>query len=162
MTDAQFEKALTTLRELPFREDVEAALQDLYKNAAPAQRVSLRHACKQDNLCGSKPWRNPADYDRSDLTREQRMRQRLLAMSIQDGGKDYRDDLMSIAYCYHNLTLLGVDADGELEELATMSAPNFANLLLNFVRRIPQEKSMKSFGLKMKHTPQGPTAEFSP
>src|SRR5213075_163067 len=59
MTDAQFEKALTTLRELPFREDVEAALQDLYKNAAPAQRVSLRHACKQDNLCGSKPWRNP-------------------------------------------------------------------------------------------------------
>src|SRR5271157_3378465 len=101
MTDAEFQEALSSLRQLPFREDFEAALFDLYRTATPTQRDKLRDGYKADKLGGSTTWRNPADYFRSDLTREQRMRQGLIARSLMDGTGDFRDDLISIAYCYH-------------------------------------------------------------
>lgn len=107
-----------------------------------------------------KPWRNPTDYDRSDLTRRQKMTQQLMAMSIRDGGRDYRDDLMSIAYCYHNLLLLGDDADSMLQEVAEMSAPGFGKLLRGFVARSPESKSAEKFGLKIEQRPDGPAAYF--
>lgn|GEM_PF-6800661 len=107
-----------------------------------------------------KPWRNPSDYDRSDLTRRQRMREQLIAMSIRDGGADYRDDLMSIAYCYHNLLLLGDDADAFLLKVAEMSATKFANLLRGFVERSPESKSPHKFGLKIEQRQDGPAAYF--
>jgi len=101
MTDEDFHNAIASLRAFPFREDFEAGIYDLYKNANSSQRFELRRAWNADTLGGSKTWRNPADFSRSDLTREQRVRQSLIAMSIRNGGDDYRDDLMSIAYCYH-------------------------------------------------------------
>jgi len=162
MDDKEFETAVSSLRDIPFREDFEAALYELYKASSTKQRTDLRARYRSDNLNGSKTWRNPADYDRSDLTREQKMRQVLICMSIQDGGRDYRDDLRSIAYCYHNLALLGVDADAVVEELAGMSGPRFAELVFGFVRRAPAEKSAAKFGLKIEQTPSGPVAECSP
>lgn len=157
MTDGQFHKALASLRDLPFREDYQAALFDLYTASNSAQRVELRAASQAGAIDSSKKaWRNPTDYTRSDLTREQRMRQRLLGMSIHDGGDDYRDDLMSIAHCYHNLAVLGVDADAVLEEVAELSGPKFAGLVREFVRRSPQAKSAEVWCLKIVETPDGP------
>jgi hypothetical protein len=161
MMDEEFHTAIASLRALPFREDFEAGLYDLYKIVNSSQRFELRLAWKANTLGGPKTWRNPVDFERSDLTREQRMRQSLIRMSIQNGGRDFRDDLMSIAYCYHNLILLSVDADAELEELAKISAPNFAHLLRGWVRRSPVDKSPESFKLKIEQTPDGPVADFT-
>jgi hypothetical protein len=61
----------------------------------------------------------------------------------------------------HNLSLLGIDADAELEELAKISAPKFADLLRGFVRRSPVEKSLEAFKLKVEQTPDGPVADFT-
>jgi hypothetical protein len=162
MMDDAFETARLALRELLFREDFERALCELYRRASPAQRATLRDAYRAGGLGEPRTWRNPTDYERGDLTREQRMRQTLIFMSIEDGGPDYRDDLMAIAYCYHNLALLGLNADAELRELADMSAPAFASLVRGFVERHPEEKSAKSFGLRFTTTPEGRIAEFAP
>jgi hypothetical protein len=82
-------------------------------------------------------------------------------MSISNGGRDYRDDLMSIAYCYHNLAFLGVDADAVLERIAEISAPKFRELVREFSRRSPQEKSLKAWHLEVEHTPDGPVVDFT-
>jgi hypothetical protein len=161
MTDAEFQKRVSSPAALFFREDFQTALYDLYKAATPEHRDVLRQEHRAGNLRGPTTWRNPADYERSDLTREQHIRERLIAMSIDGAGHDYRDDLMAIAHCYHNLAVLGVDADTVLEELAMLSDEDFARLILNFVRRSPDGKSMKAFGLELVQTPNGPIADFS-
>jgi hypothetical protein len=123
-------------------------------------RETIRQQFKSGQIQPPKEWRNPADYDRSDLTREQRMRHRLIADSIADGGADYRDDLMEIAYCYHNLSLLGIDADKVFVELAHKSAPAFAKLLVGFIERSPADKSMDAWRLEIRHTNDRPAAVF--
>lgn len=160
MTDAEFQSRLSSIEALPFREEFKTALYDLYSSATPSQRALVRERHQAGVLESQKPWRSPTDYDRADLTPHQRMREQLIAMSIRDGGADYRDDLMSIAYCYHNLLLLGDDADVFLLEVAEMSGPRFANLLRGFVERSPESKSPEKFGLKIEQRPDGPAAYF--
>jgi len=160
MTYAEFQSRLSSIEALPFREEFKTALYDLYSSATPSQRAVVRQRHQAGAIESQKPWRNPSDYDRSDLTRRQRMREQLIAMSVCDGGPDYRDDLMSIAYCYHNLLLLGDDADAVLREVAEMSGPRFANLLRGFVERSPESKSPEKFGIKVEQRPDGPVAYF--
>lgn len=160
MTDAEFQNRLSSIESLPFREDFRSALYDLYSNAMASQRATIRERHQAGIIESQKPWRNPTDFGRSDLTRRQRIWQHLIAMSIRDGGPDYRDDLMSIAYCYHNLLLLGEDADSVLLEVAEMSAPGFADLLRGFVERSPELKSLEAFALKIEQGPDGPVASF--
>jgi len=161
MNDEAFQKAIGSLRSIPFREDFLSALCDLYTFATQSERAQLRAGYQSDGLGGTKTWRTPTDYERSDLTREQRLQQRLVLMSIIDGGDDYRDDLMAIAHCYHNLAIRGLDADIVLRWIAAMSAPKFANLVLNFVNRPPKAKSAKAFGLFIVQTPDGPIADYA-
>ena len=145
---------------LPFREEFKTALYDLYLSATPSQRAVVRQRHQAGAIESQKPWRNPSDYDRSDLTRRQRVREQLIAMSIRDGGADYRDDLMSIAYCYHNLLLLGDDADAVLLEVAEISGPGFTELLREFVTRTPESKSQEAFALRIERRPDGPAVCF--
>lgn len=160
MTDAEFQSRLSSIEALPFREEFKTALYDLYSSATLSQRALVRQRHQAGVIESQKTWRNPTDYNRSDLTRRQRMWEQLIAMSIRDGGADYRDDLMSIAYCYHNLLVFGDDADAVLREVAEMSAPRFANLLRGFVERSPESKSPEKFGLKVEQRPDGPAAYF--
>jgi hypothetical protein len=161
MPESEFVKRIAALASIPFREDFETALYDLYQAATPAQRAAIRQAEKTGRWQPSKPWRNPADYERLDLTREQRMRQHLIAMSIRDGGKDYRDDFLSIGYCYFNLAVLGVDADGVLDELAKMSAPKFAELVRRFGHHALDERTLKGWGMEIVQKPGGPVVEIT-
>ena len=162
MNDEAFQQTVASLRNTPFREDFLSALCDLYTSASQSQRAQIRSGFQADGLCGTTAWRNPTDYERSDLIREQRMRQRLVLLSIQDGGDDYRDDFIAIAHCYHNLAVRGVDADVVLRETAAMSAPKFASVVLNFVNRPPKGKSAEAFGLYIIQTPDGPIADYAP
>lgn len=160
MTEFEFQAQLTILNGLSFREDFEAALCELYLAANPTQRDTLRVTTKSSDLQLSKPWKNPTDYDRSDLTREQFLRQSLILLSIADGTGAYRDDLLSIAYCYHNLLLIGVDAEAFLNEIADISGPAFGNWVLNFVNRSSEGKSLQQWGLKIVSTSSGLVASF--
>ncbi len=160
MTDAEFQFRLSSIETLQFREDFKSALYDLYSSATLSQRAVVRERHQAGVLESQKPWRNPTDYDRFDLPRPQRVREQLIAMSIRDGGADYRDDLMSIAYCYHNLLFLGDNADAGLREVAEMSAPRFGKLVRGFVTRSPKDKSMEAFALKIEQKPDGPAACF--
>ena len=69
---------------------------------------------------------------------------------------------MNIAYCYHNLALMGIDAVRVLREIAEMSGPRFSDLLLGFVRRPPDLKSLEAIRLQVVQTPDGPVADFIP
>jgi hypothetical protein len=162
MTDSEFQSRLAALGALQYREDHQTALCDLYTSAAPQQRGFIRTAYRSGTIHPPKSWRNPTDYDRSDLPREKLLRESLILNSIVDGGDDYRDDLLSIAYLYHNLLLLDLDADAILRNLAELSAPKFAQLLLNFADRTPSEKAAKNWGLKCIQSPNGPIATPSP
>ena len=159
MSDEEFKDAVRALREIPYREDFQTALCELYVRSNQSQRDELRAGYKADRLGETMPWRNPTDYARSDLTREEGMRQSLIFLSIFDGQEDYREDLRSIAYCYHNLRVRGVDADLFLRQVAAMSGARFAELVLNFVNRPPGGKSLKAFGLEVVQTPDGPIAQ---
>ena len=160
MTDAEFQSRPSSVEAFPFREEFKTALYDLYSSATPSQTAFVRKRHQSGVMEGQKPWRNPTDYNRSDQTRRQRTKEQLISMSIRDGGADYRDDLMSVAYCYHNLLLLGGDADAFLLEVAEMSAPGFAKLLRGFVERPPESKSLEAFALRIEQRPDGPAACF--
>ena len=82
-------------------------------------------------------------------------------MSIRGPGRDFRDDLRSLAYCYHNLALLGLNADAILKGVAQISPPDFAQLLWGFIEREPEEKSLQAWGLHIVQTPKGPVATFT-
>ena len=161
MTDAEFQSRVADLRVAPFREDFGTTLYDLYTNCEASHRDRLRNALRSGELQEPKSWRNPTDYERSDLTREQRFRQRLVQMSIRGGSDDHRDDLCALAYYYHNLALMGLDADAILEEVARLSEPEFGRLVRAFVKREPRGKSLEAFGLEVVQTPEGPVADRS-
>src|SRR5437762_3062176 len=88
MIESEFQQRVWALGNVPFREDFQTAFYNLYVSISSAQRAALREKFKRGELLPPKTWRNPTDYQRSDLTREQRMRQNLIAMLIQDGSPD--------------------------------------------------------------------------
>ena len=126
MTNAEFQQELTRLKGTIYREDFETALCDLYTVCEPAHRIELRHDVTAGMLKKPTAWRFPTAYFRSDLTREQRIQQSLVQMSITGGSTDYREDLCELAHCYHNLPLLGLDADAIFERVAQLSDPILA------------------------------------
>lgn len=160
MTESEFQAQLTILNGLTFQEDFEAALCELYLAAKPTQRDTLRAAQNSGDLQLSKPWRNPTDYDRTELSREKYLRQSLIKLSIADGTGDYRDDLLSIAFCYHNLLLIGVDAETFLKQIADISGPAFGKWILSFINRSSESKSLQQWGLKIVSTSSGLIASF--
>lgn len=161
MTSSEFQERTASLANTLYREDFEATLYDLYTRCEATQRARLRHDFRTGALQAPRAWRNPADYFRSDLTREQRFRRLLLQTSIAGLRDDYRDDLCELAYCYHNLMFLGLNADSVFEEVAELSDPEVADFLRGFMHRPPADKSMEAFGLVVVQTPDGPMADRS-
>jgi hypothetical protein len=156
MTDGEFQTQLMALSDLPYGENFETALYQLYRVAEPERRSILRQMNKAGQLRCARPWKNPADYDRSDLTRERHMRESPLANSLEGIGSDWRDTIRSIADCYYNLLVVGADADAALEELIRISDPEFANVVSRFARQPHGRESMKGWGLGVVQTPRGP------
>lgn len=162
MSDEEFEKRFNALSGFSFREDFEAAIYELYVASSADQRERIRGAFRAGKLEGPSQWKNPTDYERADLTRNERIRRRLILLSIRDGTDDFREDLWGIAHSYHNLLLRGVDADRLLNEIADLSAPKAAELFRGFVRRKPEEKSLKAWALQIVQMPDGPIADHVP
>jgi hypothetical protein len=156
MTDLDFNDGLAELRRTRYREDFETAMYELCMACTIEQCRVLRNEVKDRRLWSSKPWRNPTDYDRSDLTWEQRLRRGVAAWAVRDGDfEDSRDDLCALAWLYHNLVLSGVNADARLEEISERADPSVAKLIRGFINRRPAGKSMEAFGLYVEQTPDG-------
>ncbi|MDB5333037.1 MAG: hypothetical protein JWP03_4188 [Phycisphaerales bacterium] len=159
MTDAEFQQGLSSLEGMIYREDFETALCDLYASSEPAHRIVLRQDLTAGVLQKPTAWRYPTAYFRSDLTREQRIQQLLIRMSIAGGSTDYREDLRELAYCYHSLLLLGLDADAIFETIAQLSDLKFGRFVRAFLSRPPENKSVEAFGLTIVQTPDGPVVD---
>jgi hypothetical protein len=163
MTDQDFNDQLAELHRIRYREDFETVLYDLCMACTIEQCRVLRDEVKDRRLWSSKPWRNPTDYDRSDLTWEQRLRREVAAWAVRDGNfEDSRDELCSLAWLYHNLVLRGISADTLLEEVSERTDPRVAKLIRDFITRLPAEKSMEAFLLYVENTPDGPKALRGP
>jgi len=160
MSETEFRKRVAELQTYEHREDFERSMVELFWSASSEQCGELRAMRANGKLNSPKVWRNPSDYERSDLTHEERVRERLAAISLCWGSDDSRDDLMTIAFCYHNLLMLGNNADETLHDAARRADPRVAHLLLGFLNRLPEDKSMKAFALHMVQTPAGPQAQF--
>jgi hypothetical protein len=154
MTNDELQIQIAAISNLPFREDYESALYALYMQANLDQHQLIRRAASEGNLRPPKNWRNPTDYDRSDLTAEQKARRTLVTLSIRDGTDDYREDLLSITYAYHTLHLQGFDADAFLHQIAATSAPKFAATVGNFLNS-PDRSKLPNW-LEIIQTPGGP------
>jgi hypothetical protein len=161
--ELDFNARLAELRQISYREDFETALYELCMACTIEQCRILRDEVKNQLLWSSKPWRNRADYERSDLTWEQRLRRGVAAWAVRDGNfEDSRDELCSLAWLYHNLALSGVNADARLEEVSERADPRVAKLIRGFIERRPADKSMAAFRLYVEQTPEGPKALFGP
>ena len=157
MTDVEFEQNLTELRNIEFREDYERALYDLCLTCTVDQCKTLRGLMSDRKLWHSKPWRNPTDYFRTDLSWDDQLKRGLAQWCIMDGGSpDFRDDLRGLAKHYHSLLVSGSDPDTLFRDVASRCEPRVAKLILGFIDRRPEDKSMEAFHLHVEQTPEGP------
>ena len=79
---------------------------------------------------------------------EIRIRTGLLYYSMAEkNSRDVRDDLMGIAICYHSCLAVGIDPDKMFRSVAEVSTPKVRKLLISFIERPDDRKSMKAFGL---------------
>jgi hypothetical protein len=159
MTGPEFHQELARLNAMDHREDFETALCDLYVACEPEQRAALRRDVAGGLLRGPTTWRFPTAYFRSDLTTAQRARQLMIRKSITGGGADHRDDLCDLAWCYHTLRVLGLDAPAFFEMIGRLSDPAFATFVRAFVGRSPENNSLEAFGLRIVETSDGPAVE---
>ncbi len=158
MTDAEFHDQVAKLREIPYREEFQTSLCNLYLDCEPSYRDQLRRGINNGDIKCPAAWRFPTAYGRSDQSREQRIHESFLMMSINGLSDDIRDDLATLGYYYNNLPLLGIHADSHFEKVAKLSDPAFAEFIRAFVKRRPWDKGLRAWGLKIVHTPDGPEA----
>jgi hypothetical protein len=157
MNEAEFNAHLEELRRIEFREDYERALYDLCMSCKIEQCLALRGVVSDRKLWHSKPWRNAADFDRSDLSREDRLKRCIAAWVVMDGvSGDFRDDLCALAWQYHTLLVNGRDADALFRDVARRCDPRIAKLIVQFIDRNPANKSLEAFRLCVEQTPDGP------
>ena len=160
MSDSDFRTQLQAALGADFREDFEVALNALYENCASHQRMALRELAKSGRLKPLMPWRNATDFFRSDLTRQQRLRRALLALSMSGISNDYRDDILTLGWCYHNARLFGWEPEQLFGDVGRMSDESVAKFLRDFLRRRPEDLSLSAFGLRIEQTAAGPVAEL--
>ena len=78
----------------------------------------------------------------------QRVRSSLIWYSIAvKDSQDIRDDLMGIAANYHRCAANGLNPDEVFRSVAEVSLPFIAQLLIDFINRPSDSRSMAAFGL---------------
>ena len=80
---------------------------------------------------------------------EIRIRAVLLFFSIAEKGwlRDVRDILVGLAFCYHSCLAAGIDPDKMFRAVAEVSTPKIREILIGFIERSEDNKSMKAFKL---------------
>lgn len=89
-----------------------------------------------------------ASKNNEDGSPEINIRTGLLYYSIAEkDSRDVRDDLIGIAICYHSCLAAGIDPDEMFRSVAEVSTPKVRKLLIDFIERPDDNKSMKAFHL---------------
>lgn len=83
----------------------------------------------------------------------------LTAFAVADIGADVRETLMSITVLFHAAKRLGADAPGLFREIAAISGPAFAAVLIDFAGRSEGPPTLASMGWREVETPDGPGFE---
>ena len=159
LSDDEFQDRLNQVRAISHREDFEEGLFGLYENGTTAQREQLRKLKISEQLVPTMPWKNPSDYFRGDLSRQQKLRRILISLSLSGLSNDVREDLRGLAYCYHNAAFVGFQPEALFEEVAEMSGVEVAKFLRDFLGRAPNNRSLEAFGLRIENTAEGTEAQ---
>jgi len=98
--------------------------------------------------------------DKDGLNAEARTKARLTYHAIQNAQYDFRDNVMDIALCYYSALAAGLDAVRLLEEAATVSEKEMANILFIFSRGQPERKCLWNYGFRAVPIENGMTFEW--
>jgi hypothetical protein len=79
----------------------------------------------------------------------------LLALGVDDWRFDYRDNLVRLALHYDAASRLGLEPDLVFEQAAALLPPRSAQGLRSFVRREPEDRSLKVMGWQAGTDEQG-------
>jgi hypothetical protein len=115
----------------------------LYRKGTPAQREFVRSAWTP-----RVKWKVPKVTDfplRNPLAHAERIAGALIRDSIENARMDWRDTLVGFAAAWHVAGLLGLDPARLFEDVASFSTPEFAELLRDFARRRPEDRSLEAF-----------------
>ena len=89
-----------------------------------------------------------ASKNNEDGSPEISIRTGLLYYSITEKeSRDVRDDLMGIAICYHCCLAAAIEPNEMFRSVAEVSTPKVRKLLIDFIKRPDDSKSMDAFSL---------------
>lgn len=101
-------------------------------------------------------WRLPISSAGIPVPILSRVRSHLIYYSVAVRySRDIRDDLCGIAHTYHLCDANGYDANEVFRSVAKVSLPIIGRLLINFVERDPDLRSLKAFCLEKVEQPDG-------
>ncbi len=72
----------------------------------------------------------------------------LLALIIENYNADWRDNLTKLAPLYHSAVKIGVDPQGLFTEAASYGNNEVAEIVREFPRREPENRSIEAFGYR--------------
>lgn len=151
MEDEEYGRRLALALEDARREGGFLRLAALYRKGTPAQRELVRSAWTPRH-----GWKLPSLTDfplKNPLPHAQRLATHLLFASIENLRMDWRDTLIGICAVYHIALKVGLDPKALFDDAASISAPEFAKLLADFLRRKPEDMTLAAFGWTDKSTP---------
>jgi hypothetical protein len=74
------------------------------------------------------------------------LRRGLVGLAIEDCFFDWRDSTNALSLQFHSATKLGMDVPRTFHEIESISGPQIAKLLRDFLARKPQLQALKVFG----------------
>jgi hypothetical protein len=78
----------------------------------------------------------------------------LYANVVEGCRQDFRDNIIGLTKLYHSCIMLGLDADNEFQTIANKTSGQGKDLIEEFVKRKPVDKTLQCMGLKTTLTPQ--------
>jgi len=151
MDDEEFRRRLGVALEDARRDGGFLRLAALYRKGTPAQRDLVRSAWTPRH-----GWKLPSLTDfplRNPLPHARRLAAHLLFDSIENLRMDARDTLVGLCAVYHVALKMGLNPRALFEDAASVSTPEFAKLLADFLRRKPEDMTLAAFGWTDASTP---------
>ena len=126
-----------------FREIIEKINKDadvkylvtFYKNASSAERQFMRENIDRSIVNKLLSFSFSAAVEGVRKNSRDKILDGLIAQSIEDAKKDYRDNVIILFLLHYSATRLGIDFREIAEEVIKLSSDGFADLLVGFIKR---------------------------
>lgn len=153
MNDQLFQTSLSRIEKVSDRKKAFFDLCALYGQANTDQRSRLRTAWPMKRRWSLPLARTLLITDA--YSSEQRVRAKLILLSLYESQSDFREDLIEMSAVYHCAVRIGLDPQRLFEEIARLSGEKIARHLRDFCHRLPEDRDIKAFGYHEEQTPDG-------